>query len=180
MRQLDGRVAAHAHTRRNALNDGFFRCADGGNGAGGIVICIQIDHADKARADRAVFQRALDIDERILERFKHARVEIFLHRAVDQRRVRSLLRRAQLGLGQDEVDGRGRALCVLAHTLPICGVGGKLVAGDDRPLFHGIHLREQDVSRQKCVHAKNRLSKSFVIHGKPWMIFIIAQSGGIS
>ena len=170
VRQLDGRVAAHAHTRRDALNDSLFRRTDGGNGTGRIIISIQIDHADQSRTDGAVLQRALHIDKGILEGFKNALLQIFLHGLVDQRRVCGLLRRAELGLREDQIDGRRSALGVLTHALPICGVGGELVAGDDRPFFHGIYLRKKNISRQKCVHDTTAFQKSFVIYGKPLRI----------
>ena len=147
VRQLDGRFAADAHARRNALNDRALRGADGRNGAGGIVISIQIDHTDKAAADGAVFQRALHINKRILQRAEDVGIEIFRHCAVDERRVRSLLRGTKLCLGQNKVDRRGRTLGMLPDTLPIGRVRGELIAGDDRPLLHGIDLREENVCR---------------------------------
>ena len=147
VRQLDGRFAADAHARRNAFNDRALCGADGRNGAGGVVISIQIDHADEAAADGAVFQCALHINKRILQRAEDVGIEIFRHRAVDERRVRSLLRGTKLCLGQNKVDRRGRTLGMLPDTLPIGRVRGELIAGDDRPLLHGIDLREENVCR---------------------------------
>ncbi len=36
---------------------------------------------------------------------------------------------------------------MLPDTLPIGRVRGELIAGDDRPLLHGIDLREENVCR---------------------------------
>ena len=63
VRQLDGRVPADALARRDALDDRPLRRTNGGGGAGGIVIGVQVDHADQALADGAVFQRALNINQ---------------------------------------------------------------------------------------------------------------------
>ena len=146
VRKLNGRVTADSLTRRNALRDGALGRADGAGGASGIVISVQIDHADQSLAHSAVFQRALDIDIAVRIDGEHVLVHIFFHRGIDLSRVRSFLFSAKLGLGQDQIDGRNRALCVFADSIPVCRVGGKLVAGNDCPLLHMVCFGHQDIS----------------------------------
>ena len=165
MRQLNGRIPADTHARRNPLDNRTLRRPNGGNGTGGIVVCVQIYHADQSFAHRTVFQRALHIDKGVLQGLKDAVFQILLHGFVDQLRMCRLLRRAKLRLRKNQVDGRRHTFCVFAHALPIRRVGGKLVTGDDCPFFHGLYLRKQNISRQKCVHATTAFQNSFVICG---------------
>ena len=139
-------VAADAHARRNALNDRALRGADGRNGAGGIVIGVQVDHTDEALADGAVLQRALDIDVAVGVHGEHAVFHVLFHGGVDLGGVLRFLLGAELGLGEDEVDGGHSALGVLAHAVPVRLVGRELVAGDDGPFLHMIGLGHQDIS----------------------------------
>ena len=50
MRQLNGRIPADTHARRNPLDNCTLRRPNGGNGTGGIVVCVQIYHADQSFA----------------------------------------------------------------------------------------------------------------------------------
>jgi len=146
VRQLDGRVAAHTLTRRNALRHRALGRTDGRSRARCIVVGVEIDHADEALADGAVFKGPLDIDIAVRIDRKNIAVHVVRHRAVDFRRVGSFLLRAELGLRQHQIDRRNSTLGVPAYALPVSLVGGKLVAGDHRPFFHGIGLRDQDIS----------------------------------
>ena len=145
VRQLDGRVAAHSLTRRDTLGNGALSGANGAGRAGVIVVGVQIDHADQALADGAILQRALHIDVAVRVHGKDVLVHVLLHRRVDLGGVRSLLLGAKLGLGEDQVDGGNGALRVLAHAIPVRCVRGKLVAGNDGPLFHMVSFRHQDI-----------------------------------
>ena len=146
VRQLDGRVAADTLTRRNALRHGALCGTDGTGRAGGVVIRVEVDHADKALADGAVFERALDIDEAVGIDREHAVFHILFHGGVDLGGVLRFLLGAKLGFGEDEVDGGHSALGVLAHTVPVRLIGRELVAGNDRPLFHMVCFGHQDIS----------------------------------
>ena len=152
--QLHGSIPANPHSRRNALHHGLLRGADGGHGTHGKIIGVQIHHAHQALADGAALQRALHIDEGPGIGLEHAGFLISGHGFVDQGRVGSFLGGAQLRLGQDQVDGGRRVPRRLPHPVPIGRLGRKLVAGDDRPFFHGIHLGHQNISGQECVHGQ--------------------------
>ena len=145
--QLHGGVPAHAHAGRDTLHNSALRGADGRGGAHGIVIGIQVHHTHQALADGAVVQGTLHIDEGVGQGLEDVVLQIFGHGGVDQRSVLRFLLGAELCLGEDQVDGRGGVTGVCAHALPVRGIRGKLVAGNDCPLVHGIHLREENVSR---------------------------------
>ena len=154
MGQLDGRVLAHPHPGRNALHHGLLRGADGGGGAGRIIIGIQIHHTNKTLADGAALQRALHIHKGTGIGLEHALFAVLGHGLVDEGGVGGLLGRAQLGLGQDKVDGGRRVAGGFAHPLPIGRLGGKLVAGDHGPFLHGVHPGHEDIGWQECLHGQ--------------------------
>jgi len=101
---------------------------------------------DKALADGAVFERALDIDEAVGIDREHAVFHVLFHGGVDLGGVLRFLLGAKLGFGEDEVDGGHSALGVLAHAVPVRLIGRELVAGNDRPLFHMVCFGHQDIS----------------------------------
>ena len=145
--QLDGRVAAHAGARGDAVEHRTLGGADQRAGAGGKVVLVEIDHADQAVADLAVALAALDVDERILERLKDVLLEILVHGGVDVGNELVDIGGLQVGLGQDEAQGGRRIADGLFHALPILGLGRELVAGDDGPLLHiDVLVGQQDVS----------------------------------
>ena len=146
VRQLDGRVAADTLTRRDALRHGALGGADGGRCAGGVIIRVEVDHADEALADGAVLERTLNVDVAVGIDREHAVFHVLFHSGVDLGGVLRFLLGAKLGLGEDEVDGGHSALCVLAHAVPVRLVGRELVAGDDGPFLHMIGLGHQDIS----------------------------------
>ena len=147
VRQLDGCVAAHTLARRDALGNGALGCADGRGCTGCVVIRVQVNRADQSLADRAVFQRPLNIDIAVRIRGKHVFVHIFFHGGIDKRRVLGLFFRTELCLGKNQIDCGNRPLGVLTNTIPIRVIGSKLVAGNNRPLFHMVGLWHQDISR---------------------------------
>ena len=149
MRQLDSRPLTDRHARRDALHDGLFRRAHGSLCARAVIIPLQIDHADHAPAHCTADQRALDVDKRALMLFKHALRQIRAHGGMNLRDALLLILRAELGLGQNQVQCRGRAFSLPAHARPVFRLGGKLIARHDSPLFHFIHARKQHVRRAK-------------------------------
>ena len=146
MGQLDGGVPADPLAGRDALDDRPLRRTNGGGGAGGVVIRVQVDHADQALADAAVFQGTLNINQGMGIRLENVLVQVLGHGLVDDSRMGGLLLRAQLGLRQDQVNGRGRTLGVLADSFPVSRVRSELIAGDHRPLGDVLYLREQNIS----------------------------------
>ena len=147
VRQLDGRVAAHALTRRDALGDGALGGADRRGRAGGIVIGIEVDHADQTLAHGAVFERALDIDQTVLIGREDVILHVPRHGLVDDAGMLRLFFGAKLGLRQDQVDRGNRALGIFPHSVPIGLIRRELVAGNDRPLFHAVGLGHEDIRR---------------------------------
>ena len=101
---------------------------------------------DKALADGAVLERTLNVDVAVGIDREHAVFHVLFHGGVDLGGVLRFLLGAELGLGEDEVDGGHGALGVLAHAVPVRLVGRELVAGDDGPFLHMIGLGHQDIS----------------------------------
>ena len=146
VRQLDGRVAADTLAGRDALRHGALGGADGAGRAGGVVIRVEVDHADKALADGAVLQRALDIDKAVGVDCEHAVFHVFFHRGVDLGSVFRFFLGAEFGFGEDQVDGGHSTLGIFAHTVPVRLIRRKLIAGNDRPFFHMVCFGHQDIS----------------------------------
>ena len=72
-------------------------------------------------------------------------LQVGRHRLVNLFGMFRLLLRSKLCLRQNEIDCGGLLPCYLADTVPIGRLGGKLVAGNDRPFLHVIHLRNQNI-----------------------------------
>ena len=156
MGQLDGGVPADPLAGGDALGNGALGGTDGGGGAHGVIIGVQVHHADEALADGAVFQGALHIDQAVGIGLKDVVFHILRHGLVDSGGVGGFLLGAQLRLGQDQIDGGDRAFRVGADALPVGLVRGELVAGDHCPLGHIAVFGQQDVGGQEYV----------VVHGK--------------
>ncbi len=164
MGQLDGGVAAHARARGDTVEHGALRRADQRAGAGSEVVLVEIDHTDQTVADLAVALAALDVDQRILERFEDALFEILAHGGVDVGDEFINIGRFEIGLGQDEAQGGRRAADGLFHALPIFGLRGELVAGDDRPLAHvNILLGQKNVGGVKAKLGKLLIHGGFLL-----------------
>lgn len=58
---------------------------------------------------------------------------VVLHRAADALQARVLLRGAEIGLRQDDVQGAGLVFGALLGALPILRLGGELVNSDAGP-----------------------------------------------
>ena len=157
--QLDGGVAAHAGARGDTVEHGALSRADQRAGAGGEVVLVKVDHTDQAVADLAVALAALDVDQGVLERLEDAFIEILGHGGVDIGDEFVDVGGLQVGLGQDEAQGGRRIADGLLHALPIFGLRGELVAGNNSPLAHIHILGQQNVGRIEA-----ELGKLFV-HG---------------
>ena len=159
--QLDGSIAADTLTGRNTLGDGALGSADGGGGAHGVIVSIQIHHAHQTHTDGAVLQGALHIDQAVLIGLEDAVLHVLSHGLVDQSGVSGFLLGAQLGFGQDQVDGGNAALSVGTDAVPILLIGGELVTGDDGPLGKVGVLGQQNISRQENILVHRNLLLSY-------------------
>ena len=161
MGQLDGGVAADAGAGRNTIQHRTLGGADQRAGAGGEVVSVQIHHADKAVADASVGLLALDVNQGVGQRFKHAVGHVLAHGGVDIVNVLVHVGGLQIGLGQDETQRGGCVAHLLLHRLPVLRLGGELVAGHHGPLGHVLLLGQQDVGGIKAQLFK------FLVHGVP-------------
>ena len=133
MAQLQTRALPDTHAGRDAFDHGPLGRADGGDGVGGIVVSLQVDHAHRAAAYAAVEQGALHIDVRVREAPQKPCVQIAAHGLVDGGNAR-LFAGAELGLGKGDAAGGGMIARLLAHRFPVVRLGGELIAGDDGPV----------------------------------------------
>ena len=125
---------------------------DGGRGTGIVVVGLQVYHAHQALAQGTILKCPLYVDKGIGICPEQAAGQIGLHGPVDLLGVSGLLGSAQLCLRQNQAQGRGGLPDRFGHAGPISGVRGKLVAGNDCPFLHRIHLGDQNICRHKCVH----------------------------
>ena len=145
MRQLQRRIAAHAHTRRDTLHDGFLRRTDRAVCAFLKAVRLQIDHADHAFADRAVFERTLNIDIGIGIADKAVFFHILPHRFVDGANVSVFVVRPEQRLRQNEAKRRRSLSDKFADAVPVSIVRRKLITGDHRPLGKIVRLRQKNI-----------------------------------
>ena len=148
--QLDGGVAAHLGPGRDAVQHRALGGADQRARAGGKVISVQVHHADKAVADLAVGLLALDIDQAVGQRFKHAVGQVLAHGGVDVSDQLVHIGGFQIGFRQDQAQRGGGVAHLLLHRLPVLRLRGKLVAGHHGPLGHILALGQQDVGGIKA------------------------------
>jgi hypothetical protein len=96
------------------------------------VLQVQFEHqaAARVRADAALDQhRAGMVGQQALGK-------VAAHRGLDARDACRRIGRAQVDLGEDQVQRRRRIADLAFHLLPVQRFGGVLVAGDHRPLRH--------------------------------------------
>ncbi len=149
--QLQRRAPADPHAGRDALDDGFFRRPDGRRGVGGIVVGLKVYHAHQPLPDRPVFQGALHIDKAAGIALEQVLRTVLRHRFADGGNLRRFVGAVQFGLGENQVEGGGGVPGIAADPLPIFGLGGELVAGNDRPFGQIVHLGEQDIGGEKAI-----------------------------
>ena len=123
---------AHLQARGDALHNGAFAGADGGLGTAGVVVSLQIHGAHKALTDGAVHLGTLHINIAMYFSCQNG-MAVVLHRAADALQACVLLRGAEIGLRQDDVQGAGLVFGALLGALPILRLGGELVNSDAGP-----------------------------------------------
>ena len=152
--QLDGSIAADTHTGGNTLQNGALGGTDGSAGTLGVVILFQVQLADEAETGLAAIQLTLDIEQGVVQGAQALVLQVLLHVLVDLSNLLFHVVALQLALGQDQAQGRGSLAHVLVHTLPVLGLRGVLVAGDDGPLGQAAVNGQQDVcgGKSNLVH----------------------------
>ena len=146
MGQFDGCVAAYAGPGRDTIQHGALSSADQRAGAGRKVIGVQVHHADQAVTDLAVGLLALNVDQGIGQRLKHAVSDVLAHGVVDVLNVLIHIGCLQIGLRQDQPQCGGCVAHLLLHRLPVLRFRRELVAGHHCPLGHVLILGQQNVS----------------------------------
>ena len=138
----------------DTLQNGALGGTDGGAGALGVVILLQVQLADQAVTDLAVGQLSLDIEQGVVQGAQALFLQVGFHGLVDLCDLLFHVVALQLALGQDQAQGRGSLTDILVHALPVLGLRGVLVAGDDSPLGQAAVNGQQDVcgGKSNLVH----------------------------
>ena len=132
VRKFHHRRLADLQAGRDALDDGRLGGADEGAALLFKRIRLQIDGDDDARAQRRRLRLALDEDKARLQLAENARIAVGAHGAGDLFHPRGAVF-FQIDLGKGQAQGGGSIPHQGFQLPPIGGVGGVLVAGDDRP-----------------------------------------------
>ena len=158
--QLEGRLCADAHPRGDPLEDGRLGRADRRGAALLVAVGLQVDLADHAGAEDAVGLHTLDIDQGIVIAGEEPLRHVAVHGAADGLDPVLHVRLLEIDLGQHEAEGRGGILDIVGRLLPIAGVAGELVTGDDAPPLGEVDVldvtRQEDVCRGKDLLHKAR------------------------
>ena len=136
VRELDERASPYRHTSGQAGGNDLLRRTDERRGALLVGIFLEVDAGEKALADARV-RRTFDEHEPARRLVHPSLFERKAHIAVDGLDALFVVL-AEVGLGQDHMKCRGRVAHFPCDALPIPPVGGKLIAGDDRPFAKSL------------------------------------------
>jgi hypothetical protein len=143
-----------------------------------VAVGLEVDGEDEAYTGRGLEgSAALDEDHALARRDKQIARQIVAHGGLDPRDPRFGVGVLEVGLGEDEAEGRGRASDEGRGALPILPLGGVLIAGDDGPLAvigsrggqvdfgHARAHRGQGffVARHRCLPSRFSKSVAFEI-----------------
>ena len=145
MRQLQGCILANAQAGRDALYDRAFRSADERLRAAAVIVLLQIKRYDEAVAGFSI-HRAAHEHKPFSARRERAIFHVAVHRGVDGSDAFRFTGLVEIHFGQHKAQ-RGRSASHNAFRFgPVFRLRGELVAGNNRPFFHGYTFaRQQDI-----------------------------------
>ena len=144
VRQLHAGSLAHLETRRDALDNGFFRGTDQGSRAGRVFIRLKIhgkhDSAPRAGAARPAFGQ----DNAGGKRLQRSLLNVAAHSLMNGFGARCNVHLFQIDFRQGQTQRGGGVSNDAVGLRPIFGLRGILITGDDRPFgkvgpFWGQH-----------------------------------------
>ena len=145
VRQLKRSILADAQARRNTLHNRAFRCADERFGATAVIVLLKVERHNKAAA-RFAIHGAAHKHEAFSAAFQRAVRHVAIHGGVNRCDALGFTRFVEIHFRQHQAQRGGRVANDALGFLPVIGLRGELIAGDDGPFFHGYaFVRQQDV-----------------------------------
>ena len=135
MRRLQRRLLPHLYPRRQATLVGALGGADQLLGPVAIIILLKVERDDQPFARRGAPDITLDQHNTGPLLAQHSIRQIFLHPLVDTGDDFFAVGRVEIYLRKNQVQRRGGGPNDPPYFLPVFGLRGVLVAGDDRPRF---------------------------------------------
>ena len=149
--QMDGTVRQGLVGAVDLEAYSFDRDATPGGGVPVKAVCFQVHRAHQALTDGAVHLGAFQVDKAVDHPGQQA-AAVVRHGAADGFQPVCLIRRAQVSLGQNDMQGAGLVLGKGLGFLPVFRLGGELVHRDAGPGIQGrARCGQQDAGRCKAL-----------------------------